>query len=329
MDFAIQLTSTTITAWQKGVGIVLSEPVTYAYTRDRRGRIFIEATGQPAVTLSEKPPLSGMQFAKFTVPQGATGKTDEDRLAEHNANELPRAYIREIIKKLGIGRKPSIAYIIPASFPSRDLHSLRRLTVAAGAYHVEFILAPLTTAFAYGYRAGGCLSIHIGHDATDVAIFEGGKIIAGGTIATGGRAILDGIVDHFRGYAIKIAHAQALQLYHEVGTLFDGDTAISEVTGIDIGMHRPREVIFTGADAAKIMYPLYEKIARTVNQILPKVSLDVQAQIKGGAIYIGGAFSGATGLTELLTDKLDISVSIDPKSTLAQFSGAFINHASR
>lgn len=314
MDIAVQLGTDNTIVYKKNVGIILNEATCIAYSTDTKGNIKIIECGNNAKKMSDRAP-DGITV-DFPV---ACGRIINPQIAG--------IFFREVIKTLGGGgQKFSALFIIPCSLTPEELDAYRTVAFGAGLKDAAFIPAVITNALELGHSIDGgpaALSVNIGEGGTDIAVLSYCGIIKGGTIDQGGAMITDQLRQGIkRIFQLQISLRMAELARAETATLLPNDETQFRITGTDMLSGVTREAYLRGRDTYHIIMPIYDKIARTMTQVINQTNPEVTADIRRGGIYVGGSLSRVTGLREYLTNHLGMPVNLGRDSVNSAILGA-------
>jgi rod shape-determining protein MreB len=325
MDFAIQMGSTSTIIYKKNDGIVLNEPACVAYTR--------VPVGKPRKGKEQK-------YKTNIVAVGAAAKRMQDRadksiliespikMARVADVELAKKYFAELFKRvtgaMALGR--TCLFCIPCSLTEEEVNDFKSVAYAGGVDSVEFIPNVIAGAMAMGADvtcSTAVMYVNIGEGGTDIAVITYAGILAGGSIDDGGAIATKAVHEYLESkFKITISERVAEMAKVECATLLLNNEVSFKVNGVDSETGSPKEIVFTGIDCYKVLFPIYSRIAKAILQVCNECAPDVINDLKAGSIYIGGGASSPTGLREFMTMNLDMNVVLNADSVNAVIIGA-------
>ena len=303
--FAIDIGSSNISIYQKGVGLVLKEPCLVAATKTQTGYV-IKALGEDAKNLQGK---TDSRTAIFS-PIG-----DGEIQSEEYAFQLTKHLLKKVYKKKSLFFKDlKLIICIPTGASTHSKEKYVSLGYDLGAKEVIAIPKVICTAIGLDINVSANnahLVVDLGGGTADVGVINLNSIIEGSTLALGGRGMDAAIVEVLKDkYGV------------EIGSLFKNDNATQEVSGVNIATKTPASIIVNATDVQDGIIPFITEIIRvvetTINQLEPEISSDVARN----GIYLAGGLSKIPGIEKYFRKHLNIMIFTVDNSENACIEGA-------
>ena len=315
--FAIDIGSSNISIYQKGVGLVLKEPCLVAATKTQTGYV-IKALGEDAKNLQGK---TDSRTAIFS-PIG-----DGEIQSEEYAFQLTKHLLKKVYKKKSLFFKDlKLVICIPTGASTHSKEKYVSLGYDLGAKEVIAIPKVICTAIGLDINVSANnahLVVDLGGGTADVGVINLNSIIEGSTLALGGRGMDAAIVEVLKDkYGVEIGMLSAQKLKEEIGSLFKNDNATQEVSGVNIATKTPASIIVNATDVQDGIIPFITEIIRvvetTINQLEPEISSDVARN----GIYLAGGLSKIPGIEKYFRKHLNIMIFTVDNSENACIEGA-------
>lgn len=316
LDLAIDIGTSKTAIYEKGIGLVLSEPSVVAISQGKT--MGLKCAGLEAKKLIGKaPPNTKISFPVFegliTLPFATS------LMLKH--------FLSKIINK-NTFLKPKIRALItvPCGTTVQDKQVFESVANDAGINEAIIVESPNITGLALPCSLKSpVLIVDIGGGKTDIAVVSEEGIISGCSLGIGGNNVDTGLIDVFSDeHKFKIGLLTAEKIKIQIGSLFENDTKLITVNGKDVdkGVPCSMEIISKGIYPTISYY--YLKIAEVINSLVKDLDKKTAETInRSGAYLIGGA-SAITGLSKFYGDYLKM-----PINFIEDYSYAAVNGAAR
>lgn len=165
--------------------------------------------------------------------------------------------------------------------------------------------------------------IDIGYGVTDIAAFSLDGILAGISMNLGGGSMDIHIIDHIADlYGIKIGRLTSEKIKKTIGSMIYGDNQSMVVNGRDIASGKPRSVIVYAPDIYEPIQIYIDKIVEYAEMVLSKLPAEVSAAIVKDGIYLSGGTANIPGLSQYISDKLQMEVHLADEPQMSVILGA-------
>jgi rod shape-determining protein MreB len=114
----------------------------------------------------------------------------------------------------------------------------------------------------------------------------------------------------------------AEKLKNQLASMFEGDTLSHVVNGRDLLTGRPRPVSVDAGSIYPTLETFFNIIVNVVVKLMAKLPPEVLAEINRTGIYISGGVAKIAGLSDYLTEKLQVRTVIDLNPEYANVLGA-------
>lgn len=225
MDIAIEIGTTFTSIYVSGEGVVLREPSVVAYYGDDKkllavGRDAWEKKGKTPDGTTVVCPVADGYVSDFDVTK--------DMVAQFIKRILPPSYV--------IFPKIRAILVVPTGLSVDERRIYEDAVLGAGVS--ECTLVENATAVALGtdldLEKGGLVAT-IGGGVSEVALISSFGVIAGCSISVGGNMMDKALSDYLMGkYGVRIGSSTARKLKEEIGSLYPGDVASMDATGIGV-----------------------------------------------------------------------------------------------
>ncbi len=314
INIGIDLGTSTVTAFCRGKGIILSEATAICYDNFDNSII---AVGNSAMDMTEKNPeaLSPVCPIKSGVISDFSATVD---------------ILFEIMEKLCKNEffRPNVVVNAPSAVTSPDKKAIVEACCAAGAGKVSVISEPVLSALGLGLsieHPHGVMVIDLGAGTTDIAVITMGTVAYSVSLKVAGDDMDESICQYVRREKnIIIGHRTAKKIKHTVGCAFRRSEEIEmTATGKDYLSGMPKLFSISSNEVYEALKDhiaaIFDGILDVMEQAPPELYSDI---CKEGIILTGG-LSKLAGLDKVLSKKLGIKVkrTIDPEHSAAKGAG--------
>ncbi|KDP93134.1 hypothetical protein ER13_03720 [Brevundimonas sp. EAKA] len=291
-----------------GVGVVIDEPT--LVVAQPRGRFLY---GQEAANYLAEGPLEASGAWPFQA----------DKIAD-----VPDAarLIREFARRAGGARAISgqdVLFCLPASATGHERRMILEALRKAGLNRVGFVDAPLAIAVGAGAsvdtpRAAMVLNVADSLAEVEVISLSGAVYVKA---ARAGTEVMDQlIIDHCRRrHDLLIGSWTAERIRDAVGAASTPrmDKSSVEVRGRSLSTGKPRDILFTSAEAVAALAPAVSDIVELAKRAMEATPAELSIDISDSGFILAGAGASLEGLARELSNStgLRVHVPADPHLT--------------
>ena len=302
-----------------GKGIVINEASVVTFDEDMKK---IVSMGKEAETMLEKNP----ETLKVICPL-RDGVISDIAVTE----KMLALYLQRICKFRIF--KPSVIVCTPSSVTSLEKKTLLKAIAASGAGKVCVLEEPLAAIIGSKVKInepGGILVCDIGGGTTDIAVVTMGNIAVSKTINTAGNAMDEAIQRYIRRERnILIGLSSAEGLKKNVGCAYLPTEEIAVTCkGKNFIDNLPVSFEINSTEIYLALRECVEKIAEAIRATLETTPPELVADIYTRGMILTGGGAKLYGFEKMLSDKLDIKVSLadSPELCVANGIGYALKH---
>lgn len=300
-NFVIEIGGNYIAIYKKNSGLILKEPSLLAVSKDN-GNYQVRAFGENAKVLASIEDPNINIFSPFN-----SGKIKSHEYAEILINLL--------MKKAGLKKglsKIKANIITSTGFTFEDRQDLEKLFKSTGISADLYLPSVLGIALSDSKISGKYqVVLDIGGSTSDVAVLNYESIVAGGSIALGGRSMSAGVMNMIADkYNLEISLFAAERVKEELASLASYDSSSIDVKGLDSSSNLERVVTIKAQDVREILTPYFNEILKQVEFTLNSCSDEILRQIKITGLLIGGQVGKTIGIERFFKEKLQIPVRV-------------------
>lgn len=317
---AIDLGTANTLVYQRGKGVVVSEPSVVARDRET-GRVL--AVGHEAKRMLGRTP--GTIVATRPLKEGVIA--DYDVTAAMLRHFLGRARARNPLLR------PTVMICVPSSVTTVEKRAVLEATLQAGAKKAALIEEPLAAALGAGLDftgPQGWMIADIGGGTTDVAILSLGAIVHSDSVRVGGDYFDDALVRYMkRTYNVLIGERTAEELKVTIGNALvtpELAGATHEVRGRDLMTGLPRNLEISVEEVKIALDEPVSQIVSTLRGVLERTPPELAADIVRNGLVLTGGGALLYGLAERLAMETGIPARLapDPLTSVAVGTGIAI-----
>ncbi len=301
-QLGIDLGTANILVYQKGKGVVLSEPTVVAVNVNN-GNVL--AVGNEAKEMLGRTP--GNIKAIRPLKDGV--------IADYTTTLKMLAYI--ITKACGKRRffRPKILICVPSGVTNVERRAVIQAAKEAGAGEAMTIEEPMAAAIGAGLpisSAGGNMVVDIGGGTTDIAVISLGGIVISQSLRIAGNKFDETIIRHIRNqYNLLIGEPTAEEVKMFIGSAYPLQEELSmHIKGRDVVAGLPTTIEITSEEIrgalSEPLRLLTEKVCQVLEHTPPELSSDI---IERGITLTGGG-ALLRGLDQLLSEVTKIPVHV-------------------
>ncbi|MCO4743840.1 MAG: rod shape-determining protein [Proteobacteria bacterium] len=302
-DLAVDLGSSETRLYQRGSGVVVSEPTVVAVQTDRRGRRRVLAVGSDA-----RPMLGRTPTDILAVEPVRDGRISDFEVAE--------ALLMHLVRRVH-GRNgwvhPRMAIAIAHDATDMERRAIRESCEAAGARHVHLVPRPVAAALGAGLpvrRASGHMVVDIGAGASEIGVVSLLGVVHG-TIVPGGGNGMDRALSAWLNetHQLLVGAQSASGLKHALGSALPPrrpDTAI--VRGRCLRRGLPRAIEVDGHDVHQALVPAIDAIAAGIRAVMEACPPELAGDIADHGVVLTGGGARLPEIATALRDRTGLPV---------------------
>jgi len=279
-DLAVDLGTANTLVFERGRGIIVSEPSVVAVDSERGDVYAVGAEahrmiGRTPANISATRPLRHGVIADFEVTE-----------------QMLRYFLRKAHRSRWSRQR--VVMCVPSGVTDVETRAVEEACLAAGAREVALIEEPIAAAIGAGVPIAepvGRMVVDVGGGTSEVAVISLGQIVVSRSVRVGGYDLDEAIGAHIRTehvMAIGSQSAEAIKL--AVGSAAPLETELEvDIRGRDLLSGLPRELNLTSQEVrAAIAGPVAEIIAAihaTLEETPPELAGDI---VRHGILLAGG-----------------------------------------
>lgn len=320
-NVGIDLGTANTLVYVEGKGIVVSEPSVVA-VNEKTGQVV--AVGKAAKEMLGRTPA----HIKAVRPLVDGVISDFEVTEEMIAYLLKQA--QEYMPKKLLG--PRVVVGVPSGVTNVEVRAVRDATKNAGAREVYVVEQPV--AGAVGIRLPifepiGSMIIDIGGGTADIAVISLGGIVQSKSLKIAGDRLNSDIISYIRNeFKILIGETTAEYIKISVGSVMPNEPLETTIRGRDLITGLPREVVITDSDVREAIGQSIETIVTSAREVIETTPPEILSDIMKRGIFLVGGGALIKGLDKLLSESLDIPVTIaeDPLTAIARGAGIILEN---
>ena len=320
-NVGIDLGTANTLVYVEGKGIVVSEPSVVA-VNEKTGQVV--AVGKAAKEMLGRTPA----HIKAVRPLVDGVISDFEVTEEMISYLLKRA--GEYMPKKILG--PRVVVGVPSGVTNVEVRAVRDATKSAGAREVYIVEQPV--AGAVGIRMPifepiGSMIMDIGGGTADIAVISLGGIVQSKSLKIAGDKLNNDIISYIRNeFKILIGETTAEFIKISVGAVVPNEPLETTIRGRDLITGLPREVVITDSDVREAIGQSIEIIVNSAKEVLETTPPEILSDIMKRGIFLVGGGALIKGLDKLLSEMLEIPVTIaeDPLTAIARGAGIILEN---
>ncbi len=312
-DLAVDLGTANTLVYERGRGIVVSEPSVVAMDANG-GEVYavgLEAhrmIGRTPATISATRPLRHGVIADF---------------------EVTEAMLRYFLRKAHRSRwtRQRVVMCVPSGVTDVETRAVEEACLSAGAKQVALIEEPIAAAIGEGLPIAeprGHMVVDIGGGTSEVAILSMGEIAVEASVRLGGYDLDEAImayVRHEHGLAIGQPTAEEVKL--TIGSAGPLRTELSaQIRGREMVSGLPREVTLDSRDIRAALAEPVQAIVDAVRGALDRTPPELASDIVSTGILLAGGGALLHGLADRINDETDMPTYVASSPLTCVASGA-------
>ena len=319
-DIGIDLGTANILINIKGQGVVLNEPSVVTIDEDTRK---VLAVGKEAHEMLGRTP--GKVKAIKPMKDGV--------IADFELTEAMLNLFLKKVKGKNILCKPRIIICCPTNITAVEKNAIKEAAERTGAKKVIIEEEPKVAAIGVGLdisKPCGSMIVDIGGGTTDIAVLSLGNIVISESIKIAGNVFDDAIIKYIKEkYKLLIGERTAEEIKKEIGIVYGGNSKNKiEVKGRSIETGLPKSIHINEIEIEEALKNSIEEIVKKIKIVLENTPPELSADIINNGIVITGGGSLIRGLDVLLTQELDVPITLadNPLTCVAEGTGKLLEN---
>ncbi|MBA3872229.1 MAG: rod shape-determining protein [Chloroflexota bacterium] len=317
LDIGIDLGTANTLVSVRGKGIVINEPSFVALDKKTRRPIEVGARAKEMWNKNPKDiivvrPLRDGVISEFEVTEAMLNHLI-NKAHEQTWVPLPR---------------PRVVVGIPSGVTEVEKRAVFDATISAGAREAYLIEEPVAAAIGAGLpvqETRGSMIIDIGGGTTEVAIFSLGGIVISRSIRVAGDEMDEDIVQYMRTkHNLLIGEPTAQKVKEDIGSAYPlPQERTFIVKGRNLMTGLPASVEVSSIEIREAVSGSVDIIVDTVKDALDDTPPELVADLMESGICMAGGSSQLKGLTDRITDEVNIRAWLaeDPMTCVARGAG--------
>lgn len=319
LNIAIDLGTSSVTAFVQGKGIVFSESTAICYDAYDDEIICV---GNSAGEMFEKTPES-LILSKPISDGIISDFTSVVKILSHYIDKLCKNSIF----------RPNVIISAPSGVTSLEKKAIVEAACSAGAGKVYVIDEPVISALGAGLTIDnphGVMVLDLGAGSADIAVITMGTVAYCCSLRTGGDAMDEAILQYVRkNKDIDIGLATAKKIKHTVGC---AQKRSEELEMFCVGKNHitgmPETFEISSNEIYEALKDIIEEIFRGIVSVLEQVPPELYSDICTEGILLTGGLAKLPGIDKELSNRLTIRVrrAADPEHCAAKGAGYMLKN---
>ena len=314
LNIAIDLGTSTTTAFVSGKGIIFSESTSICYDAYNEEIVCI---GNKAGEMFEKAPES--LILKKPVANGV--------IYDFTSTVRILAGFIDMLCKNSVFR-PNVIISAPSGVTALEKKAIVEAACSAGAGKVYVIDEPVVSALGAGLsieNPHGVMVLDLGAGTCDIAVITMGTTAYCCSLRTGGDAMDEAILQYVRRTKdTDIGLTTAKKIKHTVGCAHKrSEELVMFCVGKDHVSGMPKTFEISSNEIYVALKDIIDEIFRGIVDVLEQVPPELYSDICSEGIYLSGGLANLPGIDTELSERLTIKVirAVDPEHCAAKGAG--------
>jgi rod shape-determining protein MreB len=300
-DIAIDLGTANTLVYERGRGIVLSEPSVVAIDSDNGEVLAVgdearRMIGRTPANISAIRPLRHGVIADFEVTE---------RMLRH--------FIRGVQSRRLV--RSRVVMCAPSGVTDVEKRAVEEACLSAGARKVHLIEEPMAAAIGANLPIAeptGSMVVDVGGGTSEVAVIALGGIVVSQSLRIGGYDFDEAIAGHMkRAHTMAIGEQAAEGLKLDVGSAVELDPELeADVRGRDLVTGLPKLVTLSSAELRQAYAEPLRAIVDAVKETLERTPPELAADLAERGIVMAGGGALLRGFDALLRDETQLPVQL-------------------
>ncbi len=324
-DIGIDLGTSSILVYVKGMGIVAKEPSVVAVDQDTKRLL---AVGRDAQKMLGRTP--GNIVAVRPLKEGV--------ISDYTITEKMLKYFLQKVTKKGFLSsifKPRVIISVPSGVTEVEERAVIDAGMQAGARKVDLVCEPLAAAIGVGIdisQACGSMVVDIGGGTTDIAIISLGGIVTSRSLKLAGDNFDEAIIRYIRKkYNILIGERTAEELKIKIGCVRKRDKLLAmDIRGRSLVSGLPKTIQVTSDEIYDALSETVKTIVDEIRNALEDTPPELVGDISNSGIVLTGGGALIYGMDTLVQIETGIKTYIpdDADSRVAIGTGMALENLS-
>lgn len=308
-ELVIDVGSSFVTVYQKGLGIVLKEPSVAIVVANGKKTV-MKAVGTKARKLIGK--TVGVEQIVYPFKEGAVVNGDVALL-------MMKDFVSRVVPEGVFKQKITALIPVCCGLSLAERRAYDTLFSKLGFSESIVVDSPNTVARLIPENSG--LVINVGASVTEFAIVASTGIINGCSLNIAGDNFTDAVLEYLEeSCALKVGFYTAERIKHTIMSLYPSDTSMCEVTGRDY-LGSPKTVTLHASDLYPAASKLCDNIVEVARTMLSYLPPEMTEDVINKGIFIYGGSAELPGLKEYLEKNLSLTVNVIPDCSNAVATG--------
>lgn len=298
IELAVDLGSKNIKVYQRGIGLVLCEPVLAIATKVK-DRYEIREAGFRAESIM----TNSLGGAKVVAPVHEGLIVDDEMFTL-----LLKHFLKKIIPSSVFAPRVKAIVAITCAMTNSDRKAVEKCFVRAGIKEVTLVESPLCL-IAYTGSIGG-LFVDIGGGKTEVAAVTNHGIACGVSVNIAGDAFNNAIIDDIqRNYGVKLGEYTVEKMKKNALSFYVNDEGCYAVSGSGRD-GAPKSLSVTAEGMRDAVLPLVDDVIEVIMSVLQQTPPELSAEILRKGIFISGGSTHIPGLVDYVEQAIELPVTV-------------------
>ncbi|NOU95890.1 MreB/Mrl family cell shape determining protein [Paenibacillus sp. LMG 31456] len=317
--YGIDLGTSNTVIYEKGKGIVLSEPSVVAVNQNT-GELL--AVGAEAQAMIGRAP--GYVDITYPLTNGVIANIDmTSRMLQH--------FIKKIQGRKSLLRSSQVYISVPCGITNVQKRAVEETIIHKGARRAVAVEEPLAAALGAGLLIDepiGHLVLDIGGGTCQVAVLSLGGIVASHTVHRAGLSIDRDIMDYVkRQYSLEIGERTAEEIKKQIGTAnASAEERTLDIRGRDMISGLPRSVRISSGEIYLLVDDFFKTLVEAIRTTLDKCPPELAGDVIEQGILLCGGGALLEGIDKRIQAETGVHVHIaeDPLDCTALGAGMML-----
>lgn len=325
LDIGIDLGTANTLVNVRGKGIIINEPSWVAVDKRTKKPLAIglqakEMVGRTPTNVIAIRPLRDGVISEFDITQAMLGYF------------IGKAHQQTIVPM----PRPRVVVGIPSGATEVEKRAVYDAAMAAGAREAYLIEEPKAAALGAGLPVAdvrGSMIVDIGGGTTEVAVLSMGGVVVSRSLRVAGDEMDQDIIQYIRNkYNLLIGERMAEQVKINIGSAYPLPTEKTMVVrGRNLINGLPESVEVSSVEIREAIAGSVQVIVDTIKDALDEAPPEIVSDLMETGVCLAGGGAQLQGLTERLTDELNLRVWVaeDPMTCVARGTGIILEDLDR
>lgn len=297
IELAVDFGTSNITIFKRGEGIILKEASVAIIGQHKKKREVVEV-GNAAKNYVRA--SMGNAREVYPISEGIVVNVDD-------ASLMMKEFIKRVLPDRVFKPQVKALVMISVGLSVIERRDVETVMINSGVSDVVLVESPLAL-LAYTNSVGG-LFLDIGGGTAEVASVSKSGIANACSVNIAGNLLNGKIIDYFVDhYGMKIGDYTAEKLKIDVGSMYDNDLSVTEISGRDVMDGTPRSMEASAKDIKAAISKSIDALIETVESVLNMTPPELAGEISKKGIFISGGTSEFPGLIEYIGIRLSLPV---------------------